>query len=373
MRFTKVLISSAVVVAAFSGTQAIAAGPTLSDVLGNSGITVGGTVDASYDWSPNDAVLGRAFDTEHDAFSLHQVNLTASKAFEGGFGGTLNVLAGDDASITTGDGSGDEFDVVQGFVSYTAGNFTTMGGRFVTLAGMEVINSSGNINASRSALFFLQPLRHEGIRGTYKINDLASVTLGLVNSQFGGSRFDENNTDTTVEAQVALTPLKNLSIYLTGYTGNEDSGDGGGQGNSANLRSDTLDLVVNFQATDALYLGLNADYFNTEGDVGGEGGGGGQVETFGAAGYVGFKFLPTWRVAVRGEYISADAGQGQGDTYLREATVTLGKAFTDNFELLAEVRADKVAGSANNEVFFPIDGGAEDDQYTATIKGILKF
>lgn len=371
MRFTKVLMSSAVVVAAFSGTQAVAAGPTLSDVLGNSGITVGGTVDASYDWSPNDAVALRAFDTERDAFSLHQVNLSASKAFEGGIGATVNVLLGDDAAITS--GSDDEFDVVQGFLSYTAGNFTAMGGRFVTLAGMEVINSAGNLNASRSLLFFNQPLRHEGVRGTYKINDLASVTLGLVNSQFGGSRFDENNSDLTVEAQLALTPSQNLSIYLTGYSGNEDSSGGGGEGGfgDANLRSDVLDLVINLNLTDAIYLGLNADYFHSEVDGGGEGGGG-NFEGKGVAGYVGWKFLPKWRVALRSEYLAFD-DDGAGDAILRENTVTVGFAVTDNLELLAEARHDKATGDRFPEIFAPIDGPFEDDQYSGTLKAILKF
>jgi len=362
MRFTQVLMSSAVVVAAFIGPQANAAGPTLSDVLGNSGITLGGAFDASYDWSPNDAVSGRVFDVEKDAFSFHQANLTASKAFDGGVGATVNVLLGDDAQITS--GGGDEVDVVQGFLSYTAGNLSLIGGRYVTLAGMEVINSAGNINASRSALFFLQPLTHEGVRATYKLNDLASVTVGLNNAQFATTEFDENNTDQTIEAQLALTPAKNLSIYLTGYTGNEDATTAAGD---ANLRSDTLDLVVNLNVTDALYLGLNADYFNTEED------GGGSFEVYGVAGYVGLKLAPKFRVALRSEYISADDDAGQGDTYLRENTVTLAYAVTDNLELLAEGRADKVSGSLNNEVFAPIDGAPEDDQYTGTLKAILKF
>lgn len=367
MRFTQVLMSSAVVAAAFFGPQAVAAGPTLSDVLGNSGITVGGTFDASYDWSPNDSVStsspgGHVFDVENDGFSFHQANLSASKAFDGGVGATVNVLLGDDAQITS--GGGDEVDVVQGFLSYTAGNLSLIGGRYVTLAGMEVINSAGNLNASRSALFFLQPLTHEGVRATYKISDLASVSLGLNNAQFATTEFDENNTDTTIEAQLALTPAKNLSIYLTGYTGNEDAST---PGDDADLRSDTLDLVVNLNVTDSLYLGLNADYFNTE-EVGG-----GSFEVYGVAGYVGLKLSPKFRVALRSEYISADDDAGQGDTYLRENTVTLAYAVTDNLELLAEGRADKVSGSLNNEVFAPIDGAPEDDQYTATLKAILKF
>jgi hypothetical protein len=368
MRFSKVLMSSAVVVAAFSGPAALAAGPTLSDVLGNSGITVGGTFDASYDWAANDEVVGRVFDIENDGFSFHQANLTASKAFSGGVGATLNVLAGDDAQIT---GGGDEFDVLQGYISWTQGNLSVMGGRFVTLAGMEVINSAGNLNASRSGLFFLQPLLHEGVRASYKINDMMSVTLGAVNRIYAGSESDENNTDLALEAQLALTPAKNLSIYITGYTGNEDTGDGGGDGNSANFRADVLDVVVNLNLTDTLYVGLNADYFNFEDATGGH------TEVNGIAGYVGMKLTPKTRIALRSEYISSDEsdllGQNAGDANVRTNTLTLGHAYTENLEIVLEGRHDRVSGSLDNEVFFPIDAGAENDQYTGTVKAILKF
>lgn len=365
MRFTKVLISSAVVVAAFSGTTAYAAGPTVTDVLGNSGITIGGAADVSYDWAANDDVALRAFDTENDGFSFHQFNLSASKAFAGGVGATINVIAGDDAQVTG--GADDEFDVVQGFVSWNSGNFSAMGGRFVTLAGMEVINPAGNLNASRSLLFFFQPLVHEGVRTSYKLNDMMSVSLGLVNQMFAVSNSDENNTDLTVEAQLALTPMKNLSVFLTGYTGNEDEGDGGGEGNSANLRTDLVDLVVNLNVTDALYLGVNADYFNSEDNSGGS------TEIHGVAGYVGFKLNPKMRVAVRSEYLSIDAFDG-GDTYIRENTLTLGHACTENLEILLEGRHDRVSGSRfNSDGFAPIDGAPENDQYTGTIKAILKF
>jgi hypothetical protein len=365
MRFTKVLISSAVVAAAFTGTTANAAGPTLTDVLGNSGITVGGAFDVSYDWAANDSVEGRVFDIENDGFSFHQANLSASKAFSGGIGATVNVLAGDDAQITS--GGDDEFDVLQGFVSYTNGGLSVMGGRFVTLAGMEVINPAGNLNASRSLLFFTQPLLHEGVRASYKINDMLSVTLGLVNQTFAVSETDENNTDTSLEAQIALTPMKNLSVFLTGYTGNEDFGDGGGEGNGADIRTDLLDLVVNLNVTESLYVGLNADY------IGMEDGSGGHDELHGVAGYVGLKFMPKWRVAARSEYLSIDAFDG-GDTYFRTNTLTLAHACTENLEILLEGRHDRISGSRFfSEQFAPIDEGSENDQYTGTLKAILRF
>ena len=404
MRFTKALMSSAVVAAAFSGTTAYAAGPTLSEVMGNSGITVFGAADMSYDWSKNDAVLGRAFDTENDAFVFHQANLSATKAFEGGFGLGLNAILGKDANVVSGDLlDGDDFDLTQAYITKSFGNLTVQAGRYVTLAGMEVINPAGNINASRSLLFTLQPLVHEGVRATYKVNDMLAVTLGLNNAQFatscgpsafalgfdgctqagaggeggfGGQR--DNNTDTTVEAQIALTPSKQLSIFLTGYTGNEDPS-GGGEGffDDADIRMDTLDLVVNFNLTEALYMGLNANYFNTEVDGGGEGG---HSETKGVAGYVGFNFMPKWRVAARSEYVAFDDGS-QGDFIVRENTLTLAHAVSSNFELLVEGRHDRATGDRFPDMFANINGDIngdrgffnEDDQYTATIKGILKF
>jgi hypothetical protein len=393
MRFTKLLMSSAVL-AAFSCAQAQAAGPTLSDVLGNSGITIGGAMDASYDFASNDAV-NQVFNTENDAFVFHQANLSATKAFDNGIGAGLNVILGKDANIVSGDLlDGDDFDVTQAYISKSTGNLTLVGGRFVTLAGMEVINPAGNLNATRSLLFGAQPLVHEGVRATYKVSDAFGVTLGLNNAQFAsscGPSFAglagigctqatlaavgqrDNNTDTTVEVQFAFTPTKALSVFLTGYTGNEDSGDGGGLGNSANLRADTVDLVVNFAVSDALYLGLNADYFNVEGDEGL----GGSVEAKGVAGYVQAKLLPKVRVALRSEFLTRDNdAPGDNESIITENTLTVGYAVSDNLEMLVEGRHDRARGDSaggGDEDFAPIDGGAEDDQYTGTIKAILKF
>lgn len=367
MKFGKILMSSAVVVAAFSGTQAIAAD-------GASGITYSGAVDVSYDFAKNDSVDGsggaavRQFDLENDGFVFHQANLTASKSFDGGVSATVNAIAGDDANLVSGDGGTDDFDLTQAFISKSMGNLTVNAGRFVTLAGMEVINPSGNMNASRSLLFFNQPLVHTGVRASYKLSDMLTLTAGLNNAQFGGTKAAgvDNNTDQTLEAQVALTPMKNLSVYLTGYSGNVDNG---APGADADLRNDTIDLVVNLSVTDTLYLGLNADYFNTED------GAGGNVEAKGVAGYAQVKFMPKWRVAVRSEYLDFDDENAAGGSanYLRSNTLTLAHACTDNLELLVEGRHDRASGDANDQIFDVISSGAEEDQYTGTIKAILKF
>lgn len=382
MRYNKALIRSAVVLAAFAGAPAQAAGPTLSEVLGNSGITTSAVVDASYDWSSNDSVASRAFDIENDGFVLHQVNLGVGKTFDHGIGVNINAIAGEDANVISGDGETDDFDLTQANITKSWGNLSLMGGRYVTLAGMEVINPAGNLNASRSLLFFNQPLVHTGLRATYKVNDLLALTLGTANSQFGGTRAVgsalfplaavDNNTDQTIEAQIALTPAKNASAFLTYYTGNEDPEDFLSVGD-ADLKFDTVDLVLNYSLNDALYLGLNADYFALED------GAGGHIEAHGVAGYVGFKFAPKWRVALRSEYLNSDgdlAGAAD-DVYVRENTLTLAHACSDNLELLVEGRHDRASGDvAANTAFDNINGpigSGDEDQYTGTFKAILKF
>lgn len=412
MGFKKVLMSSAVVLGTFGVVPAMAAEAA--------GITYSGAVDFSYDWSPNDAVLGRVFDTENDAFVFHQANLSAAKEFDGGVGVGVNVILGKDANVVSGDLlDGDDFDLTQAYLTKSFGNLSVKAGRYVTLAGMETINPAGNLNASRSVLFFAQPRVHEGVRATYKVSDALAVTLGLNNAQFatscgpsladlgavggiggaiGGAGIPpvlctqslglggfigegdpsligqrDNNTDTTVEAQVAFTPSKQLSVFLTGYSGNEDPSFGGALGGeggnrSADYRYDTLDLVVNFNLTEMLYLGLNADYFNREVD-------GGHLEAKGVAGYVGVKVAPNMRVALRSEYAAIEAGSGGGDAILTENTLTFGYTVTSNLEVLLEGRHDRIRGNSadGNEFFFPIDGNSEDDQYTGTVKAILKF
>ena len=379
-------VMAAPLAALAAGPAPASKSPTLSDVLGASGIAVSGAVDASYDWDDVDgAPAFHAFDVTPEGFALHQVNLTVAKSWESGFGITVNTVFGEDANlIGYGDlispllgaygSNNDDFDLTQAYVSYASGSMTTILGRFVTLAGYEVINPAGNLNASRSLLFFQQPLVHTGVRSTMKAGDALAFTLGLVNSGLGSNKTD-NNSDVTVEAQVALTPSSAFGAYLTGYSGNEDAtgfppyGLGGLVGapvGGAIIRTDVVDLVTFFNLSDAVTLALNADYINTED------GAGGQVELKGAAAYANVKF-GAFRVAPRVEYLEADqAGGGTG--WQREGTLTLGYALADAAELLFEVRQDVVDDGA---FVLPTrdagDPNPNNDQTTGTIKVIAKF
>tara|TARA_R110000787_G_scaffold20281_33_gene60489 strand:- start:1737 stop:2873 length:1137 start_codon:yes stop_codon:yes gene_type:complete len=378
MKISKALLGSTALLAAFvsAGTQAAEKRDVSAAVtaLSAADLDIGASFDMSYDWAANDTTVGRTFRTENDGFVMHQVNIRGGAQWSNGIGAHVNVVLGNDANVISGNGEDDDFDLTQAYLSKTHGNLSVMGGRFVTLAGMEVINPTDNLNATRSFLFGFQPFVHTGVRATYALGDMWTFTAGVNNAQFantGNSMAGDNNTDTTFEAQVGYTPFDSLSMFLTGYTGNEDAGDRAqtpGTVNDADLRFDTLDLVVNYQALPQLYVGLNADYFNSEDPTGGS------SEAVGVASYLNYQFNSKLRAAYRNEYLELkDAGAGSGSDILRSNTLTLGYSCIENFEIALEARHDKATGDAGAAPFAPIDMFAEDDQITGTLRTTFKF
>src|SRR5579885_2238360 len=161
---------------------AAAAGPTLDEILTNSGITATGHLSASYTtgFNKGQTLAYRAFDVTSDSFTFNQALLNVSKLPESGFGAAVSLLAGDDAqgvNAAYGDfndsGTGvsnAKFNAMQAYLQWASGNFTVIGGRYVTLAGAEVIDDSLDSNISRSLLFQLaEPLVHTGVRASYKL------------------------------------------------------------------------------------------------------------------------------------------------------------------------------------------------------------
>src|ERR1700760_3344665 len=195
---------------------AATAGPSVTDVLASSGITESGYVAASY-YHSNGYSTYHQFDNKHDSFQLDQAALTIAFQPKEGFGALVNVAAGEDMKILNAEeGSNpNTFDVVQGFVQYATGSLTVIGGKYVTLAGAEVIAPTGNTNFSRSLLFYAEPLTHTGLRATYAVSDAFSVIVGVNN----GWNYSSHSTSgsKTGEFGIAWTPNKAFSLALQGY------------------------------------------------------------------------------------------------------------------------------------------------------------
>src|SRR6267143_5187742 len=197
-------------------TPAAPPGPSLKDVLTTSGIDIHGYVDVAYSYLSGtgiftSGVADRVFDTEPNSFNVHQAALTVDYLPKEGFGGLVNLTAGRDARVIASAGeSTSNFDVTQAFVQYATGPLTVIGGKYVTLAGAEVINSTLDTNYSRSILFgYAIPFSHTGLRASYAANDKLTLYGGVNN---GWDDVQDTNKAKTGEHGLWITPLKSLAI-----------------------------------------------------------------------------------------------------------------------------------------------------------------
>ena len=234
-----------------SAAPAAPAVPALSDLLTAWGLTESGYVAASY-YHSNGYNTDHQFDNKHDTFQLDQAALTLSYQPKEGFGALVNVAAGEDMKIlNAAEGSNpNTFDIIQGFIQYEAtGPLTIIGGKYVTLAGAEVIALTGNTNFSRSFLFFAEPLTHTGIRATYAVSDTLSVIVG-VNNGWNYSSLSTSGSKTG-EFGLAWTPSKAFSLAVQGYSGVDSTYD---------APKTLIDAVATYNVTDALTFVLTYDW-----------------------------------------------------------------------------------------------------------------
>jgi hypothetical protein len=334
-------------VALLSG--AAQAAPTLTEVLGASGITEAGYVSATWNYNnrqfnaPSFAYGG----ANVDSFALNQVALALSMLPSEGFGGMVDVLAGKDAGFIPSDGGGDIV-IKQAYAQYATGGLTVMGGRFVTLAGSEVIADTGNSNASRSLLFGYQPLTHTGVRAAYKFSDMFTVTGGINNSLFGFT--NDNNEQKTGELSLAVTPASGYLVALTAYKGHESPAGAG-----IDVSPLLVDLVGSFQVTPAIGLGINVDHLDYDTPT--------DTSTDGVALYANFQVMEPLRLGLRAEHVKTK-DDALGDRKQREVTGTVAFAAAKNFDLVTDIRWDR-----DDALIF----NGEKTMVTGLVKGIFKF
>lgn len=352
--------------------------PGIGDMLHASGIDVHGFIDTSYTYLSGAGIFtsgvpDRVFDTQRNSFNLQMLGLTVSRLPTDGFGALVNLNLGSDANVIApyGTGGNDEFDVTQAYLQYASGPFAIMAGKFVTLAGAEVINSPDDLNFSRSILFgYAIPYTHTGIRGTYAPNDMLKFSLGLNN---GWDDLKDTNTKKTVEAGVSVTPVKAFSVAAQYYGGVEQISNLPTPSAEAGTRQ-LLDVVATYNPIDPLTLVLNYDYGSQKNapllNGAGTTVGTGTAKWSGVAGYVNYKFTDQWRVAVRGELFDDQDGYRTGLAQKwKEATATVAYIPTRHVEIRAEARTDR----SDQASFVYPDGSARTSQHSYALEAIYKF
>jgi len=389
-KFTRTIAAAALVatvprvlLAADAPAPAPPAAPSLLNVLSTSGIDLHGYVDAAYSYLSGtgqftSGVADRVFDTEPNSFNLQQAALTVDYLPKDGFGALVNLTAGRDARIIQSAGeSSSNFDVTQAFVQYGRGPITIIGGKYVTLAGAEFINSTADSNYSRSILFgYAIPFTHTGVRLTYAVSGQLSVIAGVNN---GWDQIADSNKQKTGELGVAYTPNKLLSLAVQGYSGNEQLSTGSYIGAGLHGRRDLVDGVVTYNATSKLTFILNVDWADQDNATSLIDGSTIKAQWGGAAGYANYQFTDQWAVSLRAEYFDDRDGFRTGVIQQwKEATATLRYMPSAKFELRAEGRYDLSNGSTfvSSGAEFTTPGGLSGtgkNQYSLGLEAIFKF
>jgi hypothetical protein len=339
--------------------------PTLSSILEASGVAVTGDIDVAYSKLSGTGAFtsgtpDRVFDYAHNSFTTQAVDLMVAKTPAEGFGGTVELTMGKDATAIVSSGAtASQLDVTQAFAQYASGNSTTIAGKFATLAGSEVIKASGNTNFSRSILFgYAIPFTHTGVRSTYKVSDAVTLIGGLSNAWDSAA---DTNAQKTVELSAALTPAKNFTLLAAYYSGAEYS-----TVTSTTGTRTLLDLVATFTVSDSLNFVLNYDTASQDDAVTV----GSKAKWSGLAAYANYQISEPWRVSVRAETFKDADGFRTGVVQTwKEATVTVGYAASKNTELRGEIRKD----TSDVAAFAYSDGVARKAQNSVALEAVYKF
>src|SRR3990172_7240263 len=342
-------------------------------------IHVGFYIDTSYEYNfnrPQDEQNQlRVFDMDDNEFNLHlfQLSFRRTPTTEGGlanlvgFGAKLDF--GEDADVIGATGLGDaddEFDLQEAYIHILApfGNgIDIYGGKFVTLAGAEVIESKDDFNFSRSFLFgFAIPFTYTGIRIHYPFAPFDFI-VGLNN---GWDVVDDNNDGKTIETRVGLN-LEKFSIGVVGYFGPEENKVDGDW-------RELIDVVATLIPLENLTLVANLDFGwqqdanldSTEENV----------FWWGVAGYIVYDLNEIVRLVLRGEYFDDQDGFRTGTAQkLWELTPTLQlRPFAkyspfDNLLLRLEYRHDQ----SDEGVFEDNDGNFKKTQDTVALELLYYF
>jgi len=325
-----------------------------------------GYVDAAYSYLSEGGVFtsgaaNRVFDTQPDAFTLNQAAVFANINAKEKFGAFVNLTAGNDAAVIRSFGSNtDQFDVTQAYFRFQSGNTTFIAGKFVTLAGAEVIDSRSLPVYSRSILFgYAIPFTHTGVRATFAPSDKFGFTIGANN---GWDQMRDLNTDKTYELGISVTPSMAFSLYANYYSGKE-----GPIGAEANR--ELFDVVVNVNIGEKLGITFNYD------DATQDGAPGGLTPTdsdwSGWTAYLKYKLSDQWNFLLRTEDFDDSNGFRTGVTQKwKETTVAFGFAPTKSAEIRFEVRED----TSNVNSFVNRSGtGVGDNQSSYAVEFLYKF
>ncbi len=337
---------------------------------------ISGFVDTGYVYNRHQpdskSNVVRAFDNTANSFYLHNAQLNFERAASSdmviGYKIELSVGSDADAFDASGDGDVDNFDVQEAYAEIllpSVPGLKFFAGKFVTLAGSEVIESKENYNYSRGLLFtWAIPFTHTGVRAQYSLaEDKVKILVGYVN---GWDNMVDNNNAQTWEFQLAVTPVPNVSAFVNVYHGAEGNNNNAGEdGNKRTL----LDLIL-VATFDKLTVGANFDWgwerFDEDEQVHGERG----ATWNGYALYVKYQVVDWMAPVIRFERFRDEEGYRTGTHQnLTDITFTLDFRVGQNMIVRIEYRYDE----SSEEIFRKGSSHDREKQDTIGAEVIVTF
>ena len=323
-----------------------------------------GWIAGSYFWNTNgstDQDLGGLnagappsypFHPDHNSFAIDQIwfgmerpvneNQRAGFRLDFVFGKTADILNGGNDGFS---GSQNDFHVYQAYISYLAPlgeGVEFKFGKFGTLIGAEVAQTTANYNITRSNLYNLfQPITHTGILATTSLWEGGTTSFGVVNEtrSFTARDIDLDN-DKAITWQVGHQINDQLWASFNGAYGGADSGAGfdAPDGDTEVI----IDFVVTWDPTERFSSYFNLDYLKNTAA--------GDTEGWGLATAGRYALTDKMGASGRIEYLDLDFGNQ--DLQLFGLTGTLDYMLAANLMLRGEVRYDQTFGGDIDQAFF---------------------
>lgn len=214
-------------------------------------LSISGSVDLYYNYDfaggqyttdgikPN---IGTSFNDEANSIGLGMANVILSQSL-GKASFVADLSFGPRSNGSIGDGN---FHIQNLYASYQlTEKLSATAGFMGTFVGYEIISPTGNFNYSTSYLFSNGPFQNAGLKFDYSFSDKVALMVGVFTNDWDSYSSAANVGMSGLGAQLYVAPVDGLDLYLNGFTSSTKM---------------IVDLTAGYQATDALYIGLNAAY-----------------------------------------------------------------------------------------------------------------
>jgi len=349
------------------------------------GITIGGFLDTSYEWSSNHPhnpanISGRYFDKDYNKVVFNDFNLTIEKPEKdwgvgfklvGDFGRTGELLR--ETTLWNADFQKQpSAELREAYISFTlpvGEGLQVKAGKWVTTLGTEILPAPGayNDNFSRSFLFnYAVPLTHFGTLFTYPALKTLTINGGVVT---GWDNPNENNGMPSFLTGLTYAPTDKFTLASNLIFGPEQTNDSGHYrvtwSNVATIKPiDPLTLQLEYT------LGSEASAPTPTGNQ--------QAWWYGFGGIATYNWTDRFSTAFRGEvFVDAQAFRTGGLAALRPMhNVTLGEmTLTGSYKLTKMLmgRVEFRQDWANHGVFQKGEAGADSNQTTLALQLVYTF